>query len=641
MLKTQHPTDYFKKKWVNSEVIGPLETKQHIEWKDWKQRPRFKRSVDNPSLPDNFEIKSAIGGEDCFFDSVAQGLKQLKPNMEFTVKSIRQVCKQLAVGNQQLKAKVIRDVRSSHDPTMVPPDSSISDDELWNTYLASIEYTSEDMERMRIENSDLYRSLTSLKYGSALQTPIWGRPDIEGQLICNEYNVKLHIIEKLLHAGWSSQVVDGSVSRSVDDVDYNDVNTIHIINRGTNHFEPILDKTRTRSTAQQSKQSLPDNYQSNPGNQPIDSSQHHQINTRSPDSTDYDDEVTPEEELISAVKSRDSEEEKLKKITKLFEKKPKLNVNFQNADKDTSLHIAVRKEERKVVELLIEKGAKINDDNIKNKRDRTPLDVAKRSGTHNGQEIANILEAHLNSLSNPLKRTRTDFDENTPEDSSPKKPRVSSPDHQPIGIDQETSSRKRAHSNGNEDNAVQGGRSKISILDKPNEYSASGLKHTLHGNIYQLKLLMLFLKRGLDKGYSFRLATEMDAAEKFDDLVFQYEKDKADGTGKEEVWRFLQAKHKQDESTKITVGDLLTKEKKGEFNLEKYFVSYLRIKKKPEFSNLEDFIICTNIDLDLEDSIQDQVRKLKKTRSGKNKEKEISVKAVGTRLCEQNFVVKE
>ena len=56
--------------------------------------------------------------------------------------------------------------------------------------------------------------------------------------------------------------------------------------------------------------------------------------------------------------------------------------------------------------------------------------------------------------------------------------------------------------------------------NESSEYSSSiGLKSSLHGDIYQLKLLILFLQRGLDQGYSFRLATEMDAAEKFDDLA--------------------------------------------------------------------------------------------------------------------------
>jgi hypothetical protein len=114
---------------------------------------------------------------------------------------------------------------------------------------------------------------------------------------------------------------------------------------------------------------------------------------------------------------------------------------------------------------------------------------------------------------------------------------------------------------------------------------------------------MLFLKRGLDKRYSFRLATEWDAAEKFDDLVFQYNE------GDKKVYRFLQAKHKQDESKKISVNDLLT-EKDEEFSLQKYFISYRKIKQNSEFNDqndeLKDFVICTNIDLsdDLQNSFE-------------------------------------
>lgn len=63
-----------------------------------------------------------------------------------------------------------------------------------------------------------------------------------------------------------------------------------------------------------------------------------------------------------------------------------------------------------------------------------------------------------------------------------------------------------------------------SSLKGQEHYPASGLKNTLHGNVYQLKLLMLFLKTALNKGYSFKLATEMNDAEKFDDVVLRYPK---------------------------------------------------------------------------------------------------------------------
>jgi hypothetical protein len=134
------------------------------------------------------------------------------------------------------------------------------------------------------------------------------------------------------------------------------------------------------------------------------------------------------------------------------------------------------------------------------------------------------------------------------------------------------------------------------LPDEKETYTASALKSSLHGTVYQLKLLMLFLKRGL-KGYkrSFRLATEMHAAEKFDDVVFQYNK------GSKLLYRVLQAKHKLDETQKITANDLLA-EKDDDFSLQKYFISYRRIQSKPEFKSgtWEDFTICTNIDFDFD-----------------------------------------
>jgi hypothetical protein len=89
--------------------------------------------------------------------------------------------------------------------------------------------------------------------------------------------------------------------------------------------------------------------------------------------------------------------------------------------------------------------------------------------------------------------------------------------------------------------------------------------------------------------------TEMDAAEKFDDVIFQYEDD-----GKK-IFRFLQAKHIQDvDRDKITWMKLLSKAKKEPFKLRKYFISYIKITARDEFTNgeLKDFIICTNTGFD-------------------------------------------
>ncbi len=150
----------------------------------------------------------------------------------------------------------------------------------------------------------------------------------------------------------------------------------------------------------------------------------------------------------------------------------------------------------------------------------------------------------------------------------------------------------------------------------------------MHGNIYQLKVLMLFLHRGVLYQHSFRLGTEIEEARKFDDLVFECTQ------GSKKVYRFLQAKHTQDEDNKkIGVGNLLTKDKSGEFGLAKYFVSYLKIKNNQDFAdgNLKDFIICTNIDFDLDQSTaRNTVKKLKVKTLGPNEEIEILAEVIDT-----------
>lgn len=129
-------------------------------------------------------------------------------------------------------------------------------------------------------------------------------------------------------------------------------------------------------------------------------------------------------------------------------------------------------------------------------------------------------------------------------------------------------------------------------------YNKKGLVYSLHGDIYQLKLLMLFLKRASKKIYGFELGTEDEDAGKFDDVVFENDSGKT---------RFLQVKHKQDESKQITSQNLLTvNNQNDDYSLQKYFISYREIKKK--YTKLGDFILYTNIDFDLSDLQKNKIR---------------------------------
>ncbi|WP_265023939.1 ankyrin repeat domain-containing protein [Wolbachia endosymbiont (group A) of Epagoge grotiana] len=560
--------DYLKKGESSLETLEGAQNTKQID-----SQIRFKRSDDNLKLPENFRIGQAVVDGNCFFDSFRKGLEQ-QLGIQVTVEQLRNYCRDFAQNN--------------------PPK--------W--FIDAIAQSHDNSGRVRSETLGFYTS-------NILNSERWGDPEVEGRILCEKYQVKLHIVEKssyLLYLkqqvlnnsrefsdnirliisnsnsneelasqlqkdhseGASSLLVDmttfdgldnthqlisSSGSLSSDNINYDDRYTIHLINRGNAHFEPILSTQEVQYNKQKSSEL-----------------------------SDYDDEITPEEELINTIKSGDLEEEKLAKIKRVFEKEPKPDIDFQGKDNDTPLHIAVRKKELKVIEWLVKNGAKID---IKNSRGRTQLEVAQHLER---QDIVEVLKSHIRpnlqvSVERPStqqKRTRTDSKEDKSEDSSHKRPRTS------LQAAEESRGRKRTQ---NEENEL--GAGQVKKLKTSEGYHASGLKSSLHGTVYQLKLLMLFLKRGLDQGYSFDLATEMDAAEKFDDVVFQYTE------GGEEVYRFLQAKHKQDHNKKITVNDLLT-EQDGEFSLQKYFISYRKIKQNPEFKGykLKDFVICTNIDLE-------------------------------------------
>lgn len=99
--------------------------------------------------------------------------------------------------------------------------------------------------------------------------------------------------------------------------------------------------------------------------------------------------------------------------------------------------------------------------------------------------------------------------------------------------------------------------------------------------------------RGIQKGWDFQLASNMEKAGKFDDLVFKY----SDKT-KTERSLFLQAKHSLKKSEKIVEEDLLDEGNEG-YSLVKYFFSYRSdILSNPSFGTIEKMIICTNIDFD-------------------------------------------
>lgn len=250
------------------------------------------------------------------------------------------------------------------------------------------------------------------------------------------------------------------------------------------------------------------------------------------------------------------------------------NIYHQNKYGNTLLHVAIKKEYYKIIDFLLRNFPNWN--YYVNRRNITAYDLSKQNSK--ALEIFNNFIIDLNNLnivtddihnSHRLKRQRSNIDLNDIENV----------------INEDEFSKKIRLNPG-------------PFYDFPLHHKSGGLRHSLHGVIYQLKLHMLVMNRALTNGYNFRLATEMDDAEKFDDLVFIYENEEGDSI----KYRFLQAKHKQDETIKITSNDLLTENTDGEYVISKYFTSFRKILRNNDIKGESvSFVLSTNISFDYDD----------------------------------------
>jgi hypothetical protein len=134
----------------------------------------------------------------------------------------------------------------------------------------------------------------------------------------------------------------------------------------------------------------------------------------------------------------------------------------------------------------------------------------------------------------------------------------------------------------------------VPVADNETEIKKKKLIDSSHGLKFESKLLSLFCVRGLGAGYKFELSKEKEEeGGKLEDLIFRYEVPDTTPAGKHWQYRYLQAKHKENEKEKITADHLLDYKPKGDFSLPKYFHSFYKIRTRGD--DIHDCIICTNI----------------------------------------------
>lgn len=219
MLKTSHSVGHFKQAVNRSELIREQK-------KDTLPSSNQQILVDL-GLPEGFTIGQAIGEGDCFFHAVAQGLKYLKPDINFTIKSLRNICKAFAESQLGLDSSWLTEALKNDGRSI-------------SYYIPRIEFTADDIKK----GSKVIDRLKST-------TAMWGLPDIDGRIICITYDVRLHFIEVNTTCDGENVITQHIIDRGGYQKDtfnsevfnkevYYRENTIHIINKGDFHFEPIL-----------------------------------------------------------------------------------------------------------------------------------------------------------------------------------------------------------------------------------------------------------------------------------------------------------------------------------------------------------------------------------------------------------------
>ncbi|MGL9761053.1 MAG: ankyrin repeat domain-containing protein [Wolbachia sp.] len=175
-------------------------------------------------LPSNFKIGAAVDAGDCFFDSIAQGLNELKNNglitsdKNFNVKSLREDCANSA---GEYKGEIIKDAKGGgYAVALQGPYGSIEDPK-----------TRED----KIDDEKTFRNYVDKmkKTFEGSGNAIWGRPEIEGKIICKKYKVKIKVIEL------RDEQVDG-LHVTTDEVGTGN-HIVYIMNYRS-HFVPLLSK---------------------------------------------------------------------------------------------------------------------------------------------------------------------------------------------------------------------------------------------------------------------------------------------------------------------------------------------------------------------------------------------------------------
>ncbi|XP_063895110.1 uncharacterized protein LOC110373177 isoform X1 [Helicoverpa armigera] len=262
--------------------------------------------------------------------------------------------------------------------------------------------------------------------------------------------------------------------------------------------------------------------------------------------------------LFNAIRKNKRPEEKTAKISKYLSLGADINAVDANNKNNTPLHVAVLKGEIEVVKYLLEHGANAS---YKNGFNQTALDIAQQLEPTKGTVIINILKSDNDVYQ---------------EESQKQTPTI-------------TKQINKFQTQSYNTEGIKG--------TKEHFYQKRSGTSGLGGQLYETKLLTLVLLRALhtDSITDFYLGTNVEGVGAFDDIVLRYN---AKGNKKPKVI-FLQAKHRENPiKDEVTIAEVM--KQNGDFSLDKYLESYLKIIRKFSLDNDDNMFKGSIEDIDSE-----------------------------------------
>lgn len=191
------------------------------------------------SLP-GFKLGSAKDKGDCFFDSVAQGLHAAgisisKDEGVNPCKKVRLLC------DDYVRAKNKLPPADNWVKKAIAEDAKAKGQD-YQTYIAALQFTQQEMEEEKKKVA--FNGLAT-----------WGKPHIEGRILCETLGIKIHLINFVEHEGrliTTHKLIDATGVKDIAETDIKPDGSkyIHLANY-CNHYVPLLPLVNTLTSQAQ------------------------------------------------------------------------------------------------------------------------------------------------------------------------------------------------------------------------------------------------------------------------------------------------------------------------------------------------------------------------------------------------------